>query len=343
MIRQTPTAENMPLAQYIDRFRKQRLLVVGDAIVDHYIRGSVTRTSPEAPVPILAVEDEEWLAGGAANVARNITALGARAEFVGVVGEDGPAARLAQILAEDSLLGAHLLRERGRPTTLKTRAVAQGQQMLRLDYEVTRCISDATREKALGKIRAMLPKCGGVILSDYGKGFLTPELARQIIDAASAAGRPVFVDPKGSDYARYRGATVLTPNQKEASEASHIAIADNDSAARAARVLHRTVKGDTVVITRGAHGISVFPRRGRPTHIPARAQEVFDVTGAGDTVICVMALGLCSGAGIAEAAALSNLAGGIVVGIPGVARVPADRLRAAAELEDSAPLRAKGA
>lgn len=315
------------LTDIIDRFARQRVLVLGDVILDHYVRGSVSRTSPEAPVPILNVEEEEWLPGGAANVARNLVALGARVELMGLVGTDEPGRILRDRLAACPGLVPHLVEDPARPTILKTRCVAQGQQMLRLDRETVVPAGPALRAEAFSRAEALLAQVDGVILSDYGKGFLHPELIAQVIAAATRRGVRVLVDPKGRDYARYRGASVLTPNQKEAAEASGIAIADNDSAAQAAAVLQRTVEGEAVVITRGASGVSVFPASGAPHHLPARAREVFDVTGAGDTFISAMGLALFSGGTLPEAAELGNLGGGFVVGLAGVATISADELR----------------
>lgn len=290
-------------------------------------------------MPILAVESEEWLPGGAANVARNITALGGRAELIGIVGDDEPARRLKEQLAADDRLRARLVVDKSRPTILKTRCVAQGQQMLRLDREVVRPIDDTTISKVVAQVTASLPRIDTIVLSDYGKGMLHPRLIAAIITAAREAGKPVLVDPKGRDYTRYRGATVLTPNQKEAQEATGIAIEDNASLSAAAHKLQRIVQGDGIVITRGPAGIAVFPRRGKPTLVPAQAREVYDVTGAGDTVIAVMALSLGSSATLAQAAALANIAGGIVVGIEGVATISADTLGRAVEAGNTGDFR----
>lgn len=321
----------MPLSEHLTQFPKRRILVIGDVILDHYVRGSVTRVSPEAPVPILRVEEDEWLPGGAANVARNLTTLGARADLVGLVGKDEAGATLTRLLRADRLLRAHLISEKNHPTIRKTRCVAQGQQMLRLDREVVKPPAPATRTAAMRAILRLMATADGVILSDYGKGFLQHDLLRDIIAAARKRKLPVLVDPKGHDYTRYRGVTVITPNQKEAAEAAGTPIHDEDSLTAAARVLLRNVASDAVVITRGAHGVSVFPKRGKPAHIPAKAREVFDVTGAGDTFIAVLALALCSGGDIRDAAALGNLAGGIVVGLEGVACVSPEALRSVCE------------
>lgn len=319
------------LTHLIDSFPRLRVLVIGDVILDHYVRGTVARTSPEAPVPILHVQREEFLPGGAANVARNLTALGARVDLLGLVGRDEAAGHLRTSLEQTAGLKPHLLTEAGRPTILKTRCVAQGQQMLRLDREETHPASDATCAAALARVEKLLTKCHGIILSDYGKGFLRPDFLQAVIARAREAGVRVVVDPKGRDYARYRGVTTLTPNQKEASEASGVTITDDASVAEAARRLQKTIAGEAVVITRGAAGVSVFPRRGRASHLPAQAREVFDVTGAGDTFIAVFTLGLLAGGSWAGAAELGNLAAGIKVGRAGVATVSAEELRRASE------------
>lgn len=315
------------LTDIIDRFALQRVLVLGDVILDHYVRGSVSRTSPEAPVPILNVEDEEWLPGGAANVARNLVTLGAEVDLVGLVGVDEAGRILRDQLAATEGLTPQLIEDPTRPTILKTRCVAQGQQMLRLDREKVSWAPSVVYDQAFARVEALLDNVDGVILSDYGKGFLHPAFIARVIAAARQRSLRVLVDPKGRDYARYRGASLLTPNQKEAAEASGVSITDNDTAAEAAAILQRTVEGEAVVITRGAAGVSVFPADGAPHHAPARAREVFDVTGAGDTFIATMGLALFSGSSLAEAAELGNLAGGFVVGLAGVATISVQELR----------------
>ncbi|MEO8377838.1 MAG: bifunctional ADP-heptose synthase, partial [Candidatus Sumerlaeota bacterium] len=322
------------LTDYISKFRGRRILVIGDVIADHYIRGRVTRLSPEAPVPILQVEEDQWLPGGAANVAKNITALGARADLVGIIGDDEAGVRVSAMLAEDKLLRPHMMVEKKMPTILKTRCIAQGQQMLRLDREVVGSPSAATLRAAETCITKLMKSCDGVILSDYGKGFLEPDFIQRLIAMAGKNDVRVFVDPKGHDYMRYRGATALTPNQGEAALASKIPIVDDESLNKAAKVLRKQIACDILVITRGAQGVSVFPRSGKSILLPAKAREVFDVTGAGDTFISVFALGLTAGASPADAAALGNFAGGVVVARHGVATVTQDELRAAAQKEE---------
>ncbi len=324
----------MSLTTYIDDFPKQHVLVVGDLILDHYIHGSVSRTSPEAPVPIINHGEEEWLPGGAANVAANICSLGAKASLIGLCGKDPIGEHLESLLTAEEGLKPVLIKDSSRPTTLKTRYVSQGQQMLRHDREVSSPASESVESKLLKAIEKTIKKCSGVILSDYGKGTLTDRVLKETIRLAKEHNLKVLVDPKGNNYRKYEGATLLTPNQKEASEASGLRIDSDDSTAKAAAIIQKTVKGEVVVITRGPAGISVFPRKGKATHIPARAREVFDVTGAGDTVISTMGLSLFSGATFPEAATLGNHGAGIVVGIAGVACVTAAGLRAACMEED---------
>ena len=331
----------MSLHQLVDLFTARRVLVVGDVILDHYIRGSVTRTSPEAPVPILNVESEEWLPGGAANVARNLVTLGAKVTLIGLVGEDDAAKKLTAQLKSLGGLTPAMIADGSRPTILKSRAVAQGQQMIRLDRELTHPASAKVIESALAQVQKHLPKVDGVIVSDYGKGFLTPEFLQQLIVVAKAAEKPVLVDPKGRDYRRYRGATLITPNAKEAAEATGVALVNDAAVAEAAKQLQATIGGDAIVITRGAQGVSVFPKRGAGVHLPAKARQVFDVTGAGDTFISVLALAHFGGAKLAEAASLGNLAGGIVVGLAGVATVSPEQLRAACAEAESGTVQRK--
>ena len=328
----------MALADIIDRFAGIEVLVVGDIMADHYVRGSVSRTSPEAPVPILAVEEEEWLPGGAANVARNLVSLGAEVHLVGLVGEDAAGSRLAERLAGEPRLHAHLLTDPTRPTVEKTRCVAQGQQMLRIDRETTSPIEGALLDRAMETVEGLLPKCRGVIVSDYAKGFLPPEFLRRLGEAVCGSGVPMLVDPKGLDFARYAGATVVTPNRREASEFTRVPIRDDASAERAATAIQEVVAGEAVIVTRGAAGVTVRLRDGTVHHLRARAREVYDVTGAGDTFIGVVGLGVSAGAEMRQAAELGNLAAGIAVGLAGVATVSPQALRRACAEEITAPV-----
>lgn len=320
----------MAITSLLDQFPRQRVLVVGDVILDHYIRGAVSRTSPEAPVPILAVEGEEYLPGGAANVAMNVVSMGGRVDLVGLAAKDPSGKTLRELLGEIPGLKAVLVEEKGLPTIEKTRCMAQGQQMLRLDKEVVRPPSAGTVEQLKKRISSLMDKATGVILSDYGKGLLQPELISWIVTESHRRGLKVVTDPKGRDYSRYRGVDMLTPNQKEASDASGVTVVDEATSAEAARLIQKSVRANALVITKGPSGVSVYPK-GRPSrHIPARAREVFDVTGAGDSFIAAMGMALFGGASFAEAAEVGNLAGGIAVGHVGVVSVSLQALRSAA-------------
>jgi len=294
---------------------------VGDIMLDHYVRGSIERTSPEAPVGVLSVESEEYILGGAANVARNLTSMGAAVELAGVVGTDGSRKLLTSLLRRERIGQTSLLVDKARPTTLKTRALAQGQQVLRIDRERKHPLSPEMEESLLKAIRSQLSRVDGVVVSDYGKGVLTPRVIQALSALCRKAGKPIVCDPKGLEYRRYRGFDVLTPNLKEAQAASGVEIVDEASLERAAAELIRQVDSKGICVTRGASGVTVFPRRGKSQEIPPYPREVYDVTGAGDTFIAHLALGFFQGLKLAEAAAWANLAAGIVVERLGVAVV----------------------
>ncbi|MEO8096118.1 MAG: D-glycero-beta-D-manno-heptose-7-phosphate kinase [Acidobacteriota bacterium] len=302
-------------------FAKQRVLVVGDVMLDRYFWGSVTRLSPEAPVPIVAKQRTTALPGGAGNVAVNLAALGADVILVSVAGEGADGAELHSALKERGVSPAHVLLTAGRRTTVKTRIVAHGQQLLRVDDEQIDPLDSELTEALLQRIDTAPPSIGAVILSDYAKGVLTPTLIARVIARARAAGVPVLVDPKGMDYARYSGAYVLTPNRSEAFSAAGLAQDDSATVADAgARLMDRLDIG-ALLITEGEAGMTLF-ERGRPSvHFAAAARAVFDVTGAGDTVVAAMGLALSAGGSLQTAAYLANLAGGLAVEQVGTATV----------------------
>ena len=308
---------------------------VGDVLLDRFVEGSVDRISPEAPIPVLSIRHEQEMLGGAGNVARNLAALGARCRFVSVVGEDDAGARVAELMADAPGVDARLTAEAGRRTGIKTRFVAQAQQLLRTDAETIAPIGADAGAAVLAAAAA-----GDVlVLSDYGKGVLHDGLVADLIAAARAAGRPVVVDPKGRDFGRYRGASLIAPNRKELAEATGMATAsDAEIVAAAGRVIE-TCGIDAVLATRGARGMTLVQRDGAADalHLPAEARDVFDVSGAGDTVIATIAAALSAGVGLADAARIANTAGGIVVGKVGTAVVSAADLRSALRrLEPSA-------
>jgi rfaE bifunctional protein kinase chain/domain len=304
----------------LPKFDGAKILVVGDVMLDRYWFGDVSRISPEAPVPVLKVERVDERPGGAANVARNIAALGAHATLLSVVGNDEAGACLEKLLNEHHNLAALLHRDNTITTIIKLRAIARHQQLLRIDFETPP--SHEVLHTALEDFRVQLPLADVVILSDYGKGGLAH--IAEMIRIARAANKPVLVDPKGDDYARYRGATLLTPNRSEFREVagSWKTEAELDKKAEKLRTeLHL----DALLVTRSEEGMSLF-RANEVLHEPTHTREVFDVSGAGDTVIATLAVMLASGAGLPDAMRIANRAAGIVVGKLGTAVVSRDEI-----------------
>jgi D-beta-D-heptose 7-phosphate kinase / D-beta-D-heptose 1-phosphate adenosyltransferase len=316
------------LLDILTSFQRARVLVLGDVMLDRFVYGSVERTSPEAPVPVMALERTSDMPGGAANVARNAVALGAQVVLIGVVGADEPARELREHLGRAAGLQTHLITDDARPTTTKTRYVADRQQILRTDVELAAPLAESVAEVLLGQFNAALPDADVVILSDYGKGALSDTVSARAIAAANAAGKRVLVDPKSRSFAKYRGATVLTPNQHELQSASgHECSTDAQVVAAARDILARGICS-IVVATRGKEGMSIVPSDGEALHIRTVASEVYDVTGAGDTAMAAMAVALASGADIVQAARLANIAAGIVVGKYGTATASPDEILA---------------
>ncbi|MEZ5317311.1 MAG: PfkB family carbohydrate kinase [Vicinamibacterales bacterium] len=302
------------LRDLVDRFRGLDVVVAGDVMVDHFIVGRVDRISPEAPVPVVRFDHEERRAGGAANVATNLAALGADTRLVGVTGDDAEARDLAPRLAAAGI-DARLVADPARPTTRKVRIVTtRNQQVARVDYEGDAEIAGDVLAAVTARIADAARGARAVILSDYRKGVITPAVVRAAAEA-TPAGVPLLVDPKVPQADRYRGATLITPNHHEAELMTQTDIRTDADAARAARALHERT-GASILITRGEHGMWVLDASGpSPVETPlaATAREVADVTGAGDTVIAVLGLGLAAGATLADAARLANLAAGLVV------------------------------
>jgi len=303
----------------LNKFPKVKILVVGDIMMDRFIWGKVSRISPEAPVPVVAVEKETFLLGGAANVVNNIHSLGGKVSLCGVVGDDEMGEKIIKELAEMGI-GMHgIFVEQGRQTTTKTRIIAHQQQVVRIDREATDHLKVPTFRNLSEFLKKNMEGFNGVILSDYGKGLLTKELIRATIRRAREMKKFIMVDPKLKNFPHYKGATVITPNAAEASAASGILINDLSSLKRAGSMLLKKLGCDVLVITRGEEGIAIFEPHQEPFFVPTGAKEVYDVTGAGDTVIGTMALALGAGARVIEAAKLANYAAGIVVGKIGTA------------------------
>lgn len=317
----------------IRSFPRARVLVVGDLIMDHFIWGDVSRISPEAPVPVVRVSGETIVLGGAANVTANIMSLGGSSSVSGVVGSDTDGRKLKRMLLSLKATSSGVTVDSKRPTTIKTRIIAHSQQVVRFDREKHDPLTPAIKKKVYGYIKKAAKEADVIVVSDYSKGLVTRELMEVVLGAAASAtpatkkGRalPVFVDPKVGHFDRYTGATCVTPNNNEASLATSMEIRDKASLKKAARDMLKTLECEAVLITRGEHGMSLFSG-GRETHIPTVAREVYDVSGAGDTVIAVMALAYGAGATMKEAAVLSNLAAGVVVGKVGTATVTKDEL-----------------
>jgi hypothetical protein len=295
-------------------FRKARVLVVGDVMLDRYWFGDVSRISPEAPVPVVKIDRSEDRPGGAANVARNAAALGARVTLLSVVGRDEPGRRLRTLLQQEKI-AARLHADRTIDTTVKLRVIGRQQQLLRVDFETTPG-SESLRAK-LDDFARLVADCDVVILSDYGKGGLT-HISRMIA-LARRHHKPVLVDPKGDDFSRYAGATLITPNRAEFRTVAGQWTGERDFGARARRLRSR-LKLEALLVTRSEEGMTLFTRDGS-LHVAAQAREVFDVSGAGDTVIATMAVAMAGGAAIGRAVELANRAAGIVVGKFGTAVV----------------------
>lgn len=307
------------LRRIIDRASTIRVLVVGDVMLDEYISGSATRISPEAPVPVVAVRRRHTLPGGAANVAANIAALGGRAALAGVTGNDTAAALLRESLQAADIVFDALVADPARPTTTKTRVTAGGQQIVRFDHEDTSDLGDEARSALETSTLRLLDSADAVVLSDYAKGVLSVDFCQTLIRAAIARALPVVVDPKSKDFTRYRGATVITPNLKEAN-----AVADHPAAILSA------IAPSALLITRGDDGMSLHQQGHADFRIPAAVNEVADVTGAGDTVVGVLAVALGVGLDLREAAAIANFAAGIAVGHHGTWAVTTQELLIAA-------------
>jgi len=310
---------NAHLIPLVDKLAGKRVLCVGDVMLDRYVYGQVERISPEAPIPVLRTQREAVTLGGAGNVVRNIISLGGSVDLVGVVGKDQAGYDLAKQLGALPQVTSNLLTDNSRPTTLKTRYVASGQQLLRADLEVSQAISPEMEQQALLRIKSALEGCDIVILSDYAKGVLTGRIVTEAIAFAHQHKKRVVIDPKGRDFARYKGAYMLTPNRRELSEASGIAIDSVADAERAARQLIDLHQVEAVLVKLGSDGVCFVTKGKDAQHFRAHAREVFDVSGAGDTVVSTMALALAGGLAPEEGAALANIAGSIVVSKIGTA------------------------
>ena len=300
---------------------RPRIMVIGDLILDEYIWGSVSRISPEAPVPILETKSENLTLGGAANVANNLIAIGCEVHLVGAIGNDEKGDKLLSLIEEKKISSKGIFRFVYRPTTSKIRVIGHNQQILRIDKEDNRPITEETENKIIKFINKTLPDMDIVICSDYRKGILTEKVFSATIHRANNSKKRVLVDPKSSNFELYRGATIITPNQFEVEKAVPIKIQDKIDLDRAAEYLLNLTHAEVILITRGKDGMTLYPNKEKPIDIPTQAKEVFDVTGAGDTVVSILAMALAIGFNYQDSAWLSNMAASIVVGKIGTAVV----------------------
>ncbi len=312
-------------------FDKIRIMVIGDIMLDHFIWGTVERISPEAPVPVVEVTSESMMLGGAANVANNISSLDGMVMLAGILGKDLSGEKLVNILETKGIETDGIVFDERRPTSVKTRIIAHSQQVVRFDREKRKEIDAGVILHILNWVEKHIQDVNAIVVSDYAKGVVTRRLVEGLLAIAKASGKIIVVDPKVKHFSFYRGATLITPNTVEASKASGIEIVDEDTLHHAGMALLKDTESGAILITQGEHGMTLFERDGNTTHIPTVAKEVYDVTGAGDTVVATCALALASGATLREAAVLSNYAAGIVVGEVGTAVVSRSELMDALE------------
>ncbi len=323
-----PISERKRLHAIIEHFPKARILVVGDIVLDHYIWGKVSRISPEAPVPVVNVSRENLLLGGSANVVHNIHALGGSVGICGVIGSDDAGKQLIRMLQKQGIDSDGIIADASRPTTIKTRIIAHSQQVVRFDRESKERIEPGLHRRLFDMVKQKVAAgLDAIVISDYSKGVITRELVRDIVKLAKRHKLVVSVDPKVNHFGMYSGVTILTPNINEASLGSKIDIDDEQSLLQAGALLLRNLKCRAVLITRGEQGMSLFEHSNKVTHIPTVARAVYDVTGAGDTVISALTLAMAVGASLVDAARIANNAAGIVVGVVGTATVRPDELK----------------
>lgn len=315
--------------QDFSRFQGTRVLVVGDVILDRYWWGNVSRISPEAPVPVVRMSETTYAAGGAANVAANVAGLGASPTLVGVIGKDNEAALFPNVLEAAGVPSDSLIQLPRRQTTVKTRVLAHNQQVARVDQEDDAELTRDDEEIVLERLLTSFGDAGSVIISDYAKGFLTRRVLQFLFRECASRKIPVLVDPKGNDYSKYDGASLITPNKKEAAEAAHVSDKAADIVSVAGQILLDSVDADAFLITQGEDGMTLFRRDEGSYHLPITAQQVYDVTGAGDTVIATLGVAAAVGMDWVDAALIANLAAGIVVGHVGTTAISISELHTA--------------
>ncbi len=329
MAPQTPQNQSVSqkaLRQYLQRFPQASLLVIGDLILDHYVMGRVSRISPEAPVPVVHVESETLRLGGAANVYNNILALGGKADLCGVIGADESGRLLLKELGKSRSGRGGVIIDHDRPTTRKSRVIAHNQQIVRYDMEGRQELKGTLQKRLLRYVESRIRELSCIVVSDYAKGVVSAALMTELTRMAALRKIPVIVDPKVEHFGYYKGVTVITPNHLEATQAAGLHGDDDHTINEAGAVIRQRLGCRSVLITRGEKGMSLYEGEGTSWHLPTQARQVYDVTGAGDTVIGTLALALATGANMREAATLANHAAGIVVGMVGTATVSPKQL-----------------
>jgi len=310
-----------------ENFSNIKVLIVGDIMLDRYWWGNVSRISPEAPVPVVTLDKTSLLAGGAANVAANVAGLGAKPYLIGVIGEDEEATMFTEVLRQANISSSFLVQLKNRRTTVKTRIVAHNQHVVRIDQENTHILSKEEERIVLKKIETIIDEVDIVIISDYAKGLITENLAKRLITKVVSQKKKILVDPKGKNYKKYKGATLLTPNQKEAVQATNLDEHEKNSVEKSGNLLLESLSVEALLITRGENGMSLFQQNKEIAHLKALARKVYDVTGAGDTVIASLAVMLAAGANFQEAASIANISAGLVVEQIGTTAISIEVLR----------------
>jgi len=315
--------------EILENFSNLNVLIVGDVMLDRYWWGSVNRISPEAPVPVVNLTKTTLAAGGAANVAANVAGLGARPFLVGIVGEDDDALLFNNTLLQSNISANYLYKTPARPTTVKTRIIGHNQQIVRVDQETKNVLAIQEEDKIWETVAELLKKTQIIIISDYGKGFLTDNLLKRLITSANEKGIFILIDPKGKNFYKYRGATLLTPNRYEVAEACKLDNSDQNAIESAGKHLVEELELKALLITQGEDGMTVFQKNNGFLHLSALARDVYDVTGAGDTVIACLAVACGSGAGILDAAKIANIGAGLIVEQMGTTAISIEMLKSA--------------
>ena len=314
------------IEELLKSFVGKRIAVVGDLMVDRYYWGTVSRVSPEAPVPVVDVLSESVRLGGAANVASNIQALGGVPILVGLVGDDHPGNLFHRILKEQNLSADGIVKDPDRPTTIKTRVIAHGQHVVRIDHESKADCPEHVEHRIIDAVKYNIQKIDGIVLEDYNKGVFTKNVIDELIAVARKYKKIITVDPKFNNFFEFKNVTVFKPNKKETEEVIGQKLRTVDDVVKAGRRLQQDLAAENVLLTRGEEGMSLFESSGEVNHVPSYAENVQDVSGAGDTVISTLTIALASGATIREASMLANCAGGVVVGSVGIVPILPDQL-----------------